>query len=495
MSGSSVGKNAAWLMAATTLNKLIAFATFMLVARFAGVSVTGTYFFGVAVTSVFVILTDLGMTPVVIRAVSASREDGPRLLGAAIRAKLFFIPVAVAASLGYGLWRGAAPDTFWTIAVACGVMSADAVHLVLYGALRGRQNLRFEALGMLIGQILTAGIAITVALLYPTAVGLAAALLAGSAWNVAWSAVQLRRNRVPIERPRAADLRRLVKEALPFGIAGIAVKVYSYVDSLLIEKFHGLDAVGLYAVAYKMTYALQFIPLTFTAALYPALAKQWADRDQAKLRETFLGSMRFLAAVGFPASAGLSALAPRIILFVYGEKYAGAIPAFEILPWVLLPIFIDFPIGALLNATHRAHLKTTAMVVTMVMNITLNAFLVPEFGPLGAAWAGVVSFWTLMFIGCGFALKDAGGWAVYARLLLRAMAAAVVSWIAWRIIGEGMPFILAAIFGSTVAVASAFVVRLVSYEDILKLLRRVTPPPSPSSSDKRRGEEDIHADA
>lgn len=486
MSGSSVGKNAAWLMAATTLNKLIAFVTFMLVARLAGVNVTGTYFFGVAVTSVFVILTDLGMTPVVIRAVSASREDGPRLLGAAIRAKLFFIPVAVAASLGYGLWRGAAPETFWTIVVACGVMSADAVHLVLYGALRGRQNLRFEAVGMLIGQILTAGIAVTVAFLHPTAVGLAAALLAGSAWNVAWSAIKLRQNHVEIARPHRADLHRLTKEALPFGIAGIAVKVYSYVDSLLIEKFHGLDAVGLYAVAYKMTYALQFIPLTFTAALYPALAKQWADQDHAKLRDTFLGSMRFLAAVGFPLSAGLSALAPRIILLVYGTKYAGAIPAFEVLPWVLLPIFVDFPIGALLNATHRAHLKTTAMVATMVMNILLNALLVPSLGPLGAAWAGVASFWTLMFIGWVFAVKDAGGWFVFASLLLRAMAAAIVSWIAWRIVGGGMPFIFAALFGSMAAVASAFVVRLVSREDILRLVRRAKPAPP---------EENVHADA
>ncbi len=486
MSGSSVGKNAAWLMAATMLNKLIAFATFTLVARLAGVNVTGTYFFGVAVTSVFVILTDLGMTPVVIRAVSASREDGPRLLGAAIRAKLLLIPVAVAASLGYGLWRGASPETFATIAVACVVMSADAVHLVLYGALRGRQNLRFEAVGMLVGQIFTATIAITVALVHPTAAGLAAALLAGSAWNVAWSVIKLRQNRVAIERPRGTDLRRLAKEALPFGIAGIAVKVYSYVDSLLIEKFHGLDAVGLYAVAYKMTYALQFIPLTFTAALYPALAKQWADRDHAKLRDTFLGSMRFLAAVGFPLSAGLSALAPRIILLVYGVKYVGAIPAFEILPWVLLPIFVDFPIGALLNATHRAHLKTTAMVATMVMNIILNALLVPSLGPLGAAWAGVASFWTLMFIGWVFAVKDAGGWFVFASLLLRAMLAASVSWIAWRIVGDHLPLILAAMLGSAVAVISAFAVRLVSREDILRIVRRARPSPP---------EENIHADS
>ncbi len=458
-------------MAAMTLNKLIAFVAFTLVARFAGVNITGTYFFGVAVTSVFVIITDFGMTQVVIRAVSASREDGSRLLGAALRVKFILIPVAIVASLGYGLWRGVASETFTTIAVACAVMSADAIHLVMYGALRGRQNLRFEAVGMFFGQVFTALIAISIAFIHPTAAGLVAALLVGSIWNVAWAATKLHGARIAIDRPRRADLIRLATEALPFGIAGIAVKIYSYADSLLIEIFHGLSAVGLYAVAYKMTYALQFLPLTFTAALYPALAQQWAEQDREKLRATFLGSMRFLAAIGFPISAGLSALAPRIIPLAYGSQYSGAISAFEILPWVLLPIFIDFPIGALLNATHRAHLKTTAMVATMVLNVALNASLVPSLGPVGAAWASVASFWTLMFIGLFFVVQDAGGWKILVSLLVRAILGASVSWIAWRMFGAHMPFVFAALFGAVIAIFFAWVARLVSHEDVTRLIR------------------------
>ncbi len=460
-------------MAATMLNKLIAFVTFIVIARIVGVQMTGTYFFGVAVTSVFVILTDLGMTPVVIRAVSASREDAPRLLGAALRAKLLLIPVAIAASLGYGLWRGVAPETFATIAVACAVMSADATHLVLYGVLRGRQNLRFEATGMCIGQVFTALLAITIARTHPTAAGLAVALLAGSVWNVAWAATKLRSVRVAIDRPRRADVARLAHEAIPFGIAGIAVKVYSYVDSLLIEMFHGLAAVGMYAVAYKMTYALQFLPLTFTAALYPALAKQWAEQDREKLHATFLGSMRFLAAIGFPITAGLSALAPRIIPLAYGTQYVGAIPAFEILPWVLLPIFIDFPIGALLNATHRAHLKTMAMVATMILNVALNAILVPSHGLVGAAWAGVASFWTLMFIGLFFTRKDSNGWWPTMNILVRSAGAAAVAWFAWRTIGSHFPFVVSVFFGAAISILLAFALRLVTRKDVTRILQTI----------------------
>ena len=40
---------------------------------------------------------------------------------------------------------------------------------------------------------------------------------------------------------------------------------------------------------------------------------------------------------------------------------------------VLLPIFMDFPVGSFLNASHRAYLKTAAMLGTMVVNVVLNA--------------------------------------------------------------------------------------------------------------------------
>lgn len=457
-------------MAATTLNKLIAFGTFVVIAKLVGPTVTGTYFFGVSVTSLFVILSDLGMTPVVIRAMSGAREDGERLLGAALRFKIGLIPVAVLASLGYVLLTGQRDvGILVTVAIACLVLSADTVHLVLYGALRGRHNLKPEALGMCIGQMLTAIGSFSAAFAGFGAVGLVAALFVGSAWNVVWAAFQIKKFHIPVRSPRRADFCTLAIEAIPFGIAGISVKLYSYVDSLLLYTFHGATTVGMYAVAYKMTYALQFLPLTVTAALYPALAKYWAEKRHDDLARTFLGSMRFLAAIGFPLSAGLSALAPRLISSIYGSRYDGAIAPFVILPWVLLPIFIDFPIGALLNATHRAHLKTTAMVITMLINVGLNVWLVPLHGPVGAAWAGVASFWTLMFIGFFFTRRDTQGVWPAVSILTRATGAAACAWVAWRMIGGFFSLPTAIMFGAAISILLAFALKLITREDVLRI--------------------------
>jgi O-antigen/teichoic acid export membrane protein len=212
----SVAKNAAWLMVATTLNKVVAFVAFMLVARFVGPHITGTFFYSVSVTSVFVVLADLGMTPVIIRAIAAAREDGESLLGAAFRLKTILAPIAIMCALGYGALNHNDAQTMATIGIACLVMTADTCHLALYGALRGRQNLRPEAIGMFVGQLLTAAASITAALLGFGPVGLAASLLLGSLWNVVWALGRARQFGIKIRRPVLSDYRHLLVEAVPF---------------------------------------------------------------------------------------------------------------------------------------------------------------------------------------------------------------------------------------------------------------------------------------
>ncbi|MEO5928258.1 MAG: flippase [Patescibacteria group bacterium] len=473
--GSKVAKNAAWLMLATTGQKVLAFFSFIIVARLSGTDITGAYFYAISITSIFVTFADLGMTPVVIRAISGHREDGDRLLGAAIRAKGLLAPLASLGAMLFALLAGGDATIIATVGIACLVMTADSIHLVIYGALRGKQNLRPEAIGMFIGQSLSAVTAASAAYFKTGPVGLAVALLLSSVWNVGWSLYQAKRLKVIAAEPRKSDFRVLAREAIPFGLAGMAVKVYSYVDSLFLKHFHGVTDVGVYAVAYKLTYALQFLPLTFTAALYPALSAAFAKGEKEDVRNTFLGALRLMAAVGFVLTAGVSALAPRIIPLIYGEEFIAAVPALSVLPWVLLPIFMDFPIGALLNASHRAHLKTTAMLCTMVLNILLNLFLVPLFGPVGAAWAGVISFWSLYLIGVGFIAGSVGGAGRLLWLTARALISAVVAWIAWRMIGGRMDLFASMCFGGAISVVMAFATRLVTVDDVFGIWKRFRP--------------------
>lgn len=466
----SIAQNAAWLMVATTAQKAISFITFTVIARLVDVAVTGEYFFAVSITSIFVTIADLGLTPVLIREMAADEKRGRAAFARAMMAKAVLLPMTAALAIGYAWLIGVHGETFTAVIIAAlFVMAADATSVMWYGAIRGRRELRYEAAGMFMGQILTAIIGISAAYLGYGVIGLVCGLAVASLWNVGWSVYHAFRLGLSPKGASQWSWRELAAMALPFALAGIFVKIYSYVDSQILRVIHGSVAVGQYAVAYKLTYALQFMPMAFVAALYPGLSHA-AQHDKGAIPGILKGSQRLMLLASVPMTALLSALSGRLIDLLYGAKYAGSVPTLMVLPWVLIPIFLDFPIGSLLNSTRRAHLKTAAMGFAMVINVVLNFWWVPPLGAVGAAWAGVVSFWALFFIGWWYVRKDmAIAW--FGPLFLRGLGAALVTWAAVTYFTPPMTNIFAFVFAMAAAVAALFLFNLLAVRDILVAIK------------------------
>jgi O-antigen/teichoic acid export membrane protein len=156
----------------------------------------------------------------------------------------------------------------------------------------------------------------------------------------------------------------------------------------LISKFLDTTAVGVYSVAYRFTYAFQFLPLAFVASLYPGMSAV-VGKDAEALKRIFLKGMWYMGLACVPLVFGIWALAQDLVLLA-GEEYLSAIPVLQILIFVLIPIFLDFPIGSLLNASDKQSTKTKIMGATMIINIVLNLLFIPNFGIIGAAYAAFV---------------------------------------------------------------------------------------------------------
>ncbi|NNE09008.1 MAG: hypothetical protein HKN20_10655, partial [Gemmatimonadetes bacterium] len=80
-----------------------------------------------------------------------------------------------------------------------------------------------------------------------------------------------------------------------------------------------------------------------------------------------------------------------IIPFVFGPQY-GASVAVLIILYVCLPVFYVSQMGSLAADAlgfERPNLIITASAV--VLNIALNLFAIPRYGPVGAAWTTVIS--------------------------------------------------------------------------------------------------------
>ncbi len=478
---SPVAKNTLYLTAASIAQKILAFFYFLLLARVMRPEATGDYFLALSITTIFSTITDLGVTPVVIRDVAKVPERAADLIRRAVWLKIPFMVLATVGAVAMSWALGYDATVRELVLVASLVMLADAMSLLFYGVLRGHHTLRFESLGIFVGQTCTLLFGGIVLLTHPSLHLLVLALLVGSTFNAFYSA----RHVVAIYgwnvlRPRfdKEAIRSLLLAALPFALAGMFVKVYSYVDSLIISKVVGTAAVGVYAVAYKFTYAFQFLPMAFVAALYPGMSAMVGKKDTEGLTRLFDEAVWYVTILAAPIAFGLWAVAGDAIALA-GDGYANAAPVLAVLIFVLIPIFLDFPVGSLLNAANRQATKTAVMGVTMVINVICNFFLIPTFGILGAAYSGVISFTFLFVAGFWFVPRviPEYGFARLMRTTVPIICSAAAMGFATRLVRPETGFYLALPFAAFVYAVMLVLSRSVQkhhFAAIMRLIRRKT---------------------
>lgn len=388
-----IAKNTTYLTLAYVVQKVFSFLYFILIARFAGVEDIGKYVFALSFTTMVSIGADLGLSSVVTREGAKEPQKIGDYLRSAFIIKGILAVGAYIVAVGGVMLLGKGQLMLELVSLAGLVMVLDSFSLLFYATWRARQNLRYEALGIIVGQVLIVAAGAAALITHASLHWLIVALLLGSGWNAVysfWLVWPLLRQSAGVQW---STVRWLGVLAAPFAIAGIFTRVYSSLDAVLLSTLAGDAAVGWYSAGYKITFALQFIPMAFSAAIYPAMSHAFAN-DQSLLARTFERSFYYLALIALPTTMGIFVLAEPIIRLAYGEAFLPTALALQVLVVSLVFNFLGFPIGALLNATNRQTVNTINLGATLVVNAVLNVVLItrlPDRPYLGAAIAALVS--------------------------------------------------------------------------------------------------------
>lgn len=135
-------------------------------------------------------------------------------------------------------------------------------------------------------------------------------------------------------RPTLAYSRESLRMLGSFGVRTLLSQFLDYLtlnmDNLLVGRFLGSVALGVYAVAYNV----MFLPLAritrpISQVVFSAFAK--LQHDPARLREGWLRGNRIAAAVNVPAFLGMAVVAPDFVPVVLGQKWHAAVPVLQLL--------------------------------------------------------------------------------------------------------------------------------------------------------------------
>jgi O-antigen/teichoic acid export membrane protein len=180
----------------------------------------------------------------------------------------------------------------------------------------------------------------------------------------------------PEVRPADAFMR----DVFPIGVGIVLSALYFRIDVLLVELWAGTEAVARYNAVFRLIDALRLFPAAVMAVVLPALCAATSLRTLARVAAG-------VTAFGVCAAAVLAATAGWLVPAVFGAPYASAAPAFRILAMALPLLSLNLALTHQLVAWNRQRAYAGICAASLVVNVALNAWLIPALSIDGAAWA------------------------------------------------------------------------------------------------------------
>lgn len=180
---------------------------------------------------------------------------------------------------------------------------------------------------------------------------------------------------------------RLLREAWPLWVAGIAVIAYMRVDQIVLRILAGPKETGIYSAALRISEQGYLIPMTLAAPMLSALSAYSRDTtlQTQLLRRYFSASV--VAAYFFALAVWLTA--PSIFRIFFGSEYSESIRVIQIHVLGAPFVFLGVARSQVLVTLGMMQFAMWSTVVGATVNLVLNLLLTTKFGAVGAAWSSV----------------------------------------------------------------------------------------------------------
>jgi len=385
---------------AQAVTQAVALATGLVMAavlsRYLGVDGFGRFTYLFAFIYFFLALSDLGVQTIVVREISQQPERSGEIVGAMVSLRVIVALVTAAGCWAVISWMAFAPDLARSLALFSLLLPLSALKLPV-AVFQARLKIEYGAAIDVATRLVGLALVMLVVWLGRGLVAVAAALVAADVASVIMIWVVARRLVHVVWRIDRACWARVLRASLPLGLAGLLVAVTNRVDFLMLERMVGLEPVGLYGAAYRITGVLERLPQLVMITLYPIMARAALD-DVPGLRVLYHRTVGAFAALALVIVAAIHWLGPWLLGRLFGREFEAADPGLQALVWSTAFLFVAIAGGHLLISAGWERVSLAAWIAGTGLNIGLNLLWIPRWGLVGAALATVCTYAVILAV-------------------------------------------------------------------------------------------------
>lgn len=184
-------------------------------------------------------------------------------------------------------------------------------------------------------------------------------------------------------------IKAMLSLGVVYAVALFIINLNYRIDIIILDKLSTPFELGIYSKGAAITQYLWQIPTVLSTIVFARSAVSKNANDfSMKVAHLLRLSFILVTILAF----FLIFLSPFVILIMYGNEFFGSIKILQI----LLPGVIILTIFKVMNmdlaGKGKPWISMKAMVPALIVNVTVNLFLIPKYGGMGAAISSTLSY-------------------------------------------------------------------------------------------------------
>jgi stage V sporulation protein B len=341
-----------------------------------------------------ILLTSAGIAPSIAKFVSdkgGSKEDLDRLISSVIYyytlggmiLGLFFLVLAwPVGNLFFGDENAVLPLLISALALPFGILVS-----VFTGIFQGLKKAAYMSSVLLFEQGMRVLFAIVLVSAGFGAVGAIGGSTLGFIVAIPFSLVLFKRFGLGLGARDFKVFKSVFYFSIPTSVTALSAFILAYADILLIGFYMTPVDVGIYSAASPASRLIFAFTMALYAVLIPTVSEAMAKQGKNAVKKYFKMSLFALTVVVLPATILSLSFSDQVINLLFTETYSQAVPSFEILVVGAAFLSLFMTNSGVFQGLGKPGTPMKILLLFALLDILLNALLIPRYGIEGAAFA------------------------------------------------------------------------------------------------------------
>lgn len=353
----------------------------LLLARYFGPEISGSYTSAFAIASLTAIAFNLGLDTWLLRA-GALSQDLRKTFGDVLKTKA--MAGVVWAFILFGIATTLRPDLYPAGLLAVCILDVwfDSIFITSLAVMNTQRKIKQYSLLVLLSRGLKLlGLIILMAIANQN-------ILVFAGWRASCSLV-FALIAVTFLQPNLGEfsfsnVSEVFRKSRSYALSDLLATVYMQADVVILSNFRGNIAAGIYSPALSLINALFVFPNAVYTYVIPSLSR-WLKEKSDKFVELARKLILLVLIMGIAMSLATSLLGKPATGILLGDRYSKSGELMVRLSPILLLKCLEFGFAAIIVAANKQKSRLIPQAIAALLNVGLNLVLIPRLGEFGAA--------------------------------------------------------------------------------------------------------------